>query len=564
MKHDVDNEISEYKKAIMLLPGEINYHYNLGTALGQKGEFEAAIRELREAKRLDPTRVDVRVNLAAYLERRDVRGAVAEFRELEKIAPDFQICQKCLAAALHAIGEDKEALEHYRKAAQLDPTDFEVSLALGRILEEQKKYDEALAEFQRAEFMADDAGSTHLAIGRVLLAKKDSVGALGELKRAVVLSPADPEVHEMLARALAATGDSVTAVVEFKEAVALDPKRFQAMVSWAELLEKKGDWAAAIERYRQAAAIESASNNEDHQGQPFRFSSIAQTAYTSAQLRLEEHMKQLQAAGKSHEVAVLQSQMQSAEASAGNAARLRELMWSGDEARSARRFDEAEKFYKQAVDLAEKTSGSDEILITALQDLGGIYGLRQNFSDGDTTLHRALAVIEKNYGAGSSRSVQPLELLAGNSLGAKDFAAAQNYALRALELSQKDISENNPLVYDALRMAAAVYTAQNSYDNARPYLARAADLGDKLYGPQDYRAVSALYGLCDVESHLNDPKTTEQCYQRLVAGMESIYGDSNPALVPALAGYARSLKLVGRTDEAARIEQRAASIRHTP
>ena len=463
-KHDVESAISEYKKAVALVPEETNYHYNLGTLLGQTGEYEAAIRELREAKRLDPTRVDVRVNLASFLERRDMRAAVVEFRELEKIAPTFQLCQKCLAAALHAAGEEQEALEHYRKAAQLDPTDFEVALALGGILEQQKKYDEALTEYRRAAFMARAQGAPHVAVGRVLLAKKDPAGALSELKRAAVLSPADPEAHEMLGRALTGSGDNETAVAEFKEAVTLDPKQSQAMVGWAELLEKKGDWANAIERYHEAAAVESASNNEDHHGQPFLSSSVADTAYKSAQMRLEEHIKELKAAGKSQEVAELEKRMQVAKASAGKTTKLREFMHAGDQARYERRFEDSEKAYKQAVDLADKTSGSNEILITALENLGGIYGLRGNFTDGDAALHRALTVIEASYGAGSPRSVHPLKLLVGNSLAANDFAAAQSHALRALELSQKDISENNPTVCDALRMVSTVYIVQHAYD----------------------------------------------------------------------------------------------------
>ena len=93
---------------------------------------------------------------------------------------------------------------------------------------------------------------------------------------------------------------------------------------------------------------------------------------------------------------------------------------------------------------------------------------------------------------------------------------------------------------------------------------RAVDLGEKLYGSHDYRAISPLYALCDVESHLDDPKDTEQCYQRLVDGMESVYGESNPAIVPALDGYAKSLKLVGRSEEAAKVQARAASLRHNP
>jgi len=563
-QHDYDNAIVEYKKATVAFPDNVNYHYNLGTMLGNRGEYEPAVRELREAKRLDPTRVDVRINLASFLERLDMRGAVVEFRELEKVAPDFQVCQKCLADALYASGEQKEALEHYRKAAQLDPTDFEVSLALGRILEDQKRNDEALSEYQRSEFMAPNAGATHLAVGRVLLAQKDTAKALPELKRAAVLSPADAEVHEMLGCGLTASGDDETALAEFKEAVALDPKRSQAMLGWAELLEKRGDWANAMERYHQAAALETARDREDHHGQPFLSSTIAQTAYRSAQARLEEHIKELKVAGKTQEVAALEQQMQAAESSAGSTVKLQELMHSGDEARANRRLDEAENFYKQAVNFADKTSGSDETLATALLDLGGVYGMRQNYSEGDAVLHRALKVIEKNYGAGSPRSVQTLEMLAGNSLAAKDFTAADNYVQRAIELSQKDITENNPTAYEALRMAGVVYSVEKAYPKARPVLEKAVDLGEKLWGAKDYRTISVLYALCDAESHLDQPKDTEACYQRLVPGMESVYGESNPALVPALAGYAKSLKLVGRQAEAAKIEERAASIGHTP
>jgi hypothetical protein len=46
--------------------------------------------------------------------------------------------------------------------------------------------------------------------------------------------------------------------------------------------------------------------------------------------------------------------------------------------------------------------------------------------------------------------------------------------------------------------------------------------------------------------------------------MESVYGENNPAIVPALDGYAKSLKLVGRSEEAAKVQARAASLRHNP
>lgn len=561
-KHDTGAAIAEYKKAVALEPNNADYHYNLGTVLGNSGETEPAIRELREAKRIDPTRFNVRMNLAVFLERLDMRGAVAEFRELEKIAPDSQMCHKCMAGALYATGDRQGAEAEYRKAAEIDPTDHEVPLALGWLLEQDNKYNEALFAYRTAERVADYSSATHLAVGRVLVSRKDYVSAVPELRKATTLSPSAAEAHDLLGKALAESGDVEGAAAEFKEALAIDPKRYDALLGLARLSENKGDWPQAMEQYRQAAAVESTSNHEDHHGQSFLYSSVAESAYGAAELRFDEHVKSLTAAGKSTDVADLSNRIKSVQASSSDSVKLQESMRAADEARRDRRFADAENSYKQAVELAEKSGAFNEILITALESLGGVYGVRGNLAAGDSTLHRALTVIERTYGSGSPRAVHALHLLAGNSLGSKDFVAAQSYAQRALELSQKDMGLNNQ-VYESLRLAAMVYTVQNSYDKAQPYLLRAVDAGNKLYGNEDDRTIAPLYALCDAEGHLNNPTETEQCYRRLVSGMETIYGASNPALVRTLTEYAQSLKGVGKTDEAFKVEQRAESIRQS-
>jgi tetratricopeptide (TPR) repeat protein len=329
LKHDVAAATGEYKKAVALEPNTIDYRYNLGTILGNSGETEAAIHELREAKRLAPTRFDVRMNLAIFLEKLDMRGAVAEFRELEKIAPDSQVCHKCMAGALYATGDRQGAVEEYRKAAEMEPTDQDVPMALGWLLEQDNKYDDALVVYRSAERMADYSGASHLAVGRVLVAKKDYVSAVQELKKATTVSPSAAEAHDLLGKALAESGDSEGAASEFKEALAIDPKRYAALVGLAKLSEKKGDWPQAMEQYRQAAAVEGNSNHEDHHGQPFLYSSVAESAYGAAQLRFDEHVKALTAAGKLTEVADLSSRVKSVQASASDSAKLQEFMHAG-------------------------------------------------------------------------------------------------------------------------------------------------------------------------------------------------------------------------------------------
>lgn len=560
-QRDPQNAIAEFRKAVKFDPTVTSYHYNLGTALGENGDPDGAIAELREAKRLDPTKPEIRLNLAANLEHRDMNAAVKEFLELEKIAPNFQVCQKCLASALHVTGDDKAALERYRRAAELDPYDPDVPLQLGGIFEEQKNYDGALAQFRKAEQIADNYGAAHLAVGRVLLAKKEYASALQELKKAAALAPADAPTQDMLARALRDSGDIQGAMTAFKEAQALDPKLSSAMLGLAQIFEAKGDWPHAIDLYKRAALADAAYNSATHNFEAYRSHDDAQPQYRLAQARLDEHIRTLKAAGKAKEVADLEAALTVAEAGADVSIQLQQLVQAGDEARNQRRFPEAEISYRKAIELAEKSAPNDDLLITALEHLGGVYGFRQNFSAADETLHRALALIAKKFGPSSDRAVDTLGLLVGNSVAQKDLAAAENYALRAVQLSEKQPGETTPVLANSLRMIASLYTMEKSFDKAKPYLVRATDMSEKLYGAQDYRAVMPLYALCSVEDHTDGPAITEACYSRLLAAMETIYGPSHPAMLEPLNGYAKSLRGLGRTDEATKVEQRVESIK---
>jgi Flp pilus assembly protein TadD len=53
-KQDVDRAIAHYVQALHLRPDDFNAHYNLGTALKQKGDVERAAREYEKARESEP------------------------------------------------------------------------------------------------------------------------------------------------------------------------------------------------------------------------------------------------------------------------------------------------------------------------------------------------------------------------------------------------------------------------------------------------------------------------------------------------------------------------------
>ena len=53
-RRDIDGAISQYTQALALRAEDSNAHYNLATALREKGEFEQAGREYQKAREFEP------------------------------------------------------------------------------------------------------------------------------------------------------------------------------------------------------------------------------------------------------------------------------------------------------------------------------------------------------------------------------------------------------------------------------------------------------------------------------------------------------------------------------
>ena len=168
-----EEAIREYTKAIVLDPNNADYHDNLGVAYDTKGEMASAIREYREAKRLNPKDPLIRQNFASALMSVNPPAGIAELKELEKQFPEFEVCHVCLGKGLAWAEDIKGAKGEFRKATELDPADPEPHSGLGELEETQKNYDAALAEFRIAEKLDASSAKTHRDVARILLAKKD-------------------------------------------------------------------------------------------------------------------------------------------------------------------------------------------------------------------------------------------------------------------------------------------------------------------------------------------------------------------------------------------------------
>src|SRR5215472_385375 len=552
--HDFDGAAEQYKKALALNP-DANTHYNLGVTFGNKGDFVSAIREYREAKRLDPKRLDVRQNLGAALIHTDPAAAVVEFRELTALAPDWPIRHACLGNALMQTGRLQEAEKEYRTAATLDPASSHPHEGLGRILESNRKYDEALEEYRIAVKLDPSSGECHTDVGRMLVLKKDYPPAIAVFKQAVQVDPANPHNYDLLGQALENSGNRDAAIAEYREALSVGPKDVQARLDLASALEKKGDWVAALDNYHQAALNEPPVKS----GIAQRYYD-AQRKYENAQQRFQQHLADLRSTGKSSEADKLEAALRAKSSTAGLDEKFHDAMQAGQQAMKEKRLNDAETSVKQAVEIAEKIQPPDGRLPEAVGALGAVYAWRLDWKDAIETYKRQLALSEKLYGPKSPMITMPLRNLALVAAQQQDYAGAEAYFSRAIDLNEAAYGLDSSAAADLLRGLAAVYMKEQNFAKSESLMLRVVGIYEHNYGEQDLNLSVSLGNLCYLYDQWGKPDKSAPCHARLLAMQEKQFGPDSPYLVRELTSEAKALRQLGRNEEAAKLEQRTQSL----
>jgi tetratricopeptide (TPR) repeat protein len=83
-----DEAISEFKEAVRLDPVDARAHHSLGVALARKNLWDLAFAEFKESIRLEPELPQPHYGLgAAYVRKSDRRGAMEQYMWLKDRAP---------------------------------------------------------------------------------------------------------------------------------------------------------------------------------------------------------------------------------------------------------------------------------------------------------------------------------------------------------------------------------------------------------------------------------------------------------------------------------------------
>ncbi len=223
------NTTTLFEHALAVNPNNAIAHTNLGSFLGQQGQYDAALEHLRRAVAINPDSAPAQNNLGLALSMTGRSGeAFSRFEQALAIDPAIVSAHMNWGQALVGNGRADEALEHFRAALELQPDSAEIRKALA---------------------------STYRDLGRGLAQRGEIAGATSHFRGALRLQPDDPLAHYDLAAALFLHGDLDESRVHYEAALESDPELAEARNGLGLLLLRQGERAAAVEELRMALRI---------------------------------------------------------------------------------------------------------------------------------------------------------------------------------------------------------------------------------------------------------------------------------------------------------------------
>ncbi len=219
---DYRDVITLYKATLAKNPGCWMAHYNLGIALNERGDSDAAIAHYRQALDLRPGYAEAHYNLARLL------------------------VQK---------GQLDEAIAQYNKALEINPSDANAHNNLGATLFANGRVDEAIDHYRRALLTQPDYADAACNLASALLSRNDLDGAINYYSACLSISPDQPEGQYNLASALFRRGRADEAIVHYKKCLQLSPNNADAHANLGSAFLAKGHLQEAIAQYKAALRI---------------------------------------------------------------------------------------------------------------------------------------------------------------------------------------------------------------------------------------------------------------------------------------------------------------------
>jgi tetratricopeptide (TPR) repeat protein len=193
----------------------------------------------------------------------EVAEAIAAYREVTSLAPQFGPAYRNLALALESDGRLAEALSACGRAVELQDDDIEAYLIMAKLLLKLERTDQAVSMYELAALVAPKRSDIQASLAAALARQGRLEEARAACRKAIDLAPQNVGAWLNLGIVSGRLGELECAVAAYGRAISIDPNSPEAFTNLGAALSSLGLSEAAIEA--SARAIELSPNDAELQ-----------------------------------------------------------------------------------------------------------------------------------------------------------------------------------------------------------------------------------------------------------------------------------------------------------
>jgi tetratricopeptide (TPR) repeat protein len=231
-------------------PSDPEPYAHLGLLEARQEHYKEAVPLYRKALALKPNMPGLRLNLAlALFKAGDLKAAIPELTILHKSAPpnspEAMRYTILLGMAHYGLSQFSEAAPFLKTAADADPQNLPIRLALAHSYLWSKQYNKVLDVYHEILILDPDSAEADMLAGEALDETSDTSGAIEMFRKAAKAKPSEPNVHFGLGYLLWSQKQYPEAIAEFQAELAIDPNHAQSMLYIADANIQMNQYADA-------------------------------------------------------------------------------------------------------------------------------------------------------------------------------------------------------------------------------------------------------------------------------------------------------------------------------
>ncbi len=185
----------------------------------------------------------------------DYHQVLAQTNALLKLYPNSDILYNIFGAANIALQQFHSAVECYKKAISINPSNIDAHNNLGLALQGKGDLDAAIESYKKVLKIDQDFAEVYYNMGLAFEGKGDPKSAIYSYKKAIRMKPDNADAHNNLGLVFQGEGEVEAAIDSFKQALQIRPDYAEAYNNMGFTLQAKGDFDAAIDSYKKAISI---------------------------------------------------------------------------------------------------------------------------------------------------------------------------------------------------------------------------------------------------------------------------------------------------------------------